>query len=144
MTDFIVDLPINRNLSDKNCLKIMVLINKLSKMVKCIFIDNITTKDAAKAFYIYIWKSHGFFNFTIFDRGRTFVSYFGDQLITKLGIKTNLSTIYHPEIDGQTEILNSIFEQYLKTYVNFLQNDWASWLFSTEFVINDHLSEITQ
>ena len=31
--------------------------------------DDITAKDAAKAFYIHIWKIHDFFNFIIFDRG---------------------------------------------------------------------------
>ena len=106
--------------------------------------DGITVKDAAKTFYTHIWKNHGFPNSIISDSGRTFVNYFWDQLITRLGMKTNLSTAYHPEIDGQTEILNSILEQYLKIYVNFLQNDWASWLPSAEFAINNHVFEITQ
>ena len=142
--DFIVDLPVNRDLWGKDCINIMVVVNRLSKMVKCIFMDGITAKDAAKAFYIHIWKNHGLPSFIISDRGRTFVSYFWDQLTTRLGIKADLSTAYHPETDGQTEILNSIFEQYLKAYVNFPQNDWASWLPSAEFVINNHVSEITQ
>ena len=122
----------------------MVVIDRLNKMVKCIPMDGITAKDAAKVFYIHIWKNHGLLNFIIFDRGRTFVSYFWNQLTTRLGIKTDFSTAYHPETDEQTEILNSIFEQYLKGYVNFLQNDWASWLPSAEFVINNHVSETTQ
>ena len=113
-------------------------------MVKCILMDGITDKDAAKAFYIHIWKNHGFLSFIIFDRGRTFVSSFWDQLTTRLGIKADRSTAYHPETDGQTEILNSILEQYFKTYVNFLQNDWVFWLLSAEFVINNHVSETTQ
>ena len=142
--DFIVDLPVNRDLWGKDCINIMVIINKLSKMVKCVFMDGITAKDAAKAFYIHIWKNHGFLNFIIFYRGRTFVSYFLDQLITRFGIKTDLSTVYHPETDGQTEILNSIFEQYFRAYVNFLKNDWVFWLLSAEFVINNHVSETTQ
>ena len=122
----------------------MVVIDRLSKMVKCIPMDGITAKDAAKAFYIHIWKNHGLPNFIISDRGRTFVSYFWDQLTTRFGIKADFSTAYHPETDGRTEILNSFFEQYLRAYVNFLQNDWASWLPSAEFVINNHASETTQ
>ena len=113
-------------------------------MVKCIFLDGITIKDAAKAFYIHIWKNHGLLSSIIFDRGRTFGSYFWDQLITRLGIKADFSTAYHPETNGQTEILNSILEQYLKAYVNFLQNGWAFWLPSAEFVINNHVSETAQ
>ena len=76
--------------------------------------DGITAKDAAKAFYTHIGKNHGLLNFIISDRGRTFVNYFWDQLTTRLGIKTEFSTAYHPETDGRTEILNSILEQYLK------------------------------
>ena len=142
--DFIVDLPVNKDLWGKDCINIMVIINRLNKMVKCISMDGITAKDAAKAFYTHIWKNHGLPNSIISDRGRTFVSYFWDQLTTRLRIKTNLSTAYHPETDGQTEILNFILEQYLRAYVNFLQNDWASWLPTAEFAINNHASEITQ
>ena len=142
--DFIVDLPVSRDLWGKDCINITVIVDRLSKIVKCIFMDGITVKDAAKAFYIHIWKNHGLFSFIISDRGRTFVSYFWDQLTTRLEIKADLSTAYHPESDGQTEILNSILEQYLKAYVNFLQKVRGSWLPSTEFIINNHVSEITQ
>ena len=98
--DFIVDLPINRDLWGKDCINIMVIVDRLSKMVKYIFMDGITVKDAAKTFYIHIWKNHRLFSSIIFDRGRTFVSYFWDQLITRLGIKTDFSTVYHPKTDG--------------------------------------------
>ena len=142
--DLIIDLPVSRDLWGKDCINIMVIVDRLSKMVKCIFMDGITAKDAAKAFYIHVWKDHGLPNFIIFDRGRPFVSHFWEQLTTRLGISADLSTVYHPKTDGQTEIMNSVFEQYLRIYVNYLQNDWAFWLPSTEFVINNHVSETTQ
>ena len=67
--DFIVDLPVNRDLWGRKYINIMVIIDKLSKMVKCIFMDGITVKNAAKAFYTHIWKNHGLFSFIIFYRG---------------------------------------------------------------------------
>ena len=67
--------------------------------------------------------------------------YFLEKLITKLRISTDLSTVYHLKNDGLTEIMNSVFEQYLKTYVNNTQNDWAFWLPTTEFIINNHVSK---
>ena len=97
-----------------------------------------------RAFYIHVWKDHGLPSFIISDRGRSFVSHFWEQLITRLGISADLSTAYHPKTDGQTEIMNFVLEQYLRTYVNYFQNDWAFWLPSTEFVINNHASEMTQ
>ena len=94
------------------------MVNRLSKMVKCVFMDGITAKDAAKVFYIHVWKNHGLFNFIIFDRRRPFVNHFCEQLFTRLRISADFFTTYHPEIDGQTEIMNSVFEQNFKTYVN--------------------------
>ena len=142
--DFIIDLPVNRDLWGRDCINIMVIIDRLSKTVKYILMDGITAKDAARAFYIHVWKDHGLPSFIIFDRGRPFVSHFWEQLITRLGISADLSTAYHPETDGQTEIMNSVFEQYLRAYMNYFQNDWAFWLPSAEFVINNHASETTQ
>ena len=118
--------------------------DRLSKMVKCIFMDGITAKDAARAFYIHVWKDHGLPNFIISDRGRPFVYHLWEQSTTRLGISANLSTTYHPKTDGQTEIMNFVLEQYLRAYVNYLQDDWAFWLPSTEFVINNHASKTTQ
>ena len=142
--DFIIDFPVNRDFWGKNCINIIVIMDRLSKIVKFILMDGITANDAAKAFYIHVWKNHGFPNFIIFDRGRPFVNYVWEQLITRLGISADLSTVYHPKIDGQTEIMNFVFEQYFRTYMNYFQNDWAFWLPSAEFIMNNHASETTQ
>ena len=55
--DFIVDFPVSRDFWGKNCINIMVIMDRLSKMVKCIFMDGITAKDAARAFYI-TWQRY--------------------------------------------------------------------------------------
>ena len=52
--DFIIDFPVNRNFSGKNCIDIMVIMDRLNKMVKCIPMDGITVKNAAKVFYIHV------------------------------------------------------------------------------------------
>ena len=66
--DFIIDLPVNRDLWGKNCINIMVVVDSLSKMVKYILINEITAKDATIAFYIHVWKDHGLPSFIISDR----------------------------------------------------------------------------
>ena len=142
--DFIIDFPINSDLWGKDCINIMVMVNRLSKMVKCIPMDGITTKNAAKAFYIHVWKNNGLPKSIISDRKRPFVNNFWEQLTTRLRISADISTAYHPETDGQTEIMNSVLEQYLRAYINYFQNDWAFWLPSAEFAINNHASETTQ
>jgi len=37
--------------------------------------------------------------------------------------------------------MNAVMEQYLQSYVNYLQDDWADWLPITEFASNNHTSE---
>ena len=122
----------------------MVMVNRLNKIIKYIFINVITAKDAVKTFYSHVWKDHGLFNFIIFGRGRPFVSHFWEHLITRVKISINLSTVYHPETDGHTEIMNLVFEQYFKAYVNYYQNDSVFRLPSAEFIINNHASETTE
>ena len=134
--DFTIDFAVNPDfLKKKNCINTMVIMDRLNKMVKCIFMDGLTIKSSARAFYIHVWKNYGLLKFIISNLGRPVVNHFWEQLITKLRISTNFSTIYHPEIDGQTEIRNSVFEQYFKIYMNFSQDDWVFWLPPTEFVI---------
>jgi hypothetical protein len=65
------------------------------------------------------------------------------DLLKLLGIKSNASTAYHPQTDGQTEHVNQNIEQYLRVFTNFLQDDWADWLTLVEFNHNDQVSKTT-
>ena len=56
---------------------------------------------------------------------------------TSLGIKTALSTTYHPQSDGQTEQVNQEVELYLRNFCNHRQMDWAKWLPYAEFTLNN-------
>jgi hypothetical protein len=53
------------------------------------------------------------------------------------------SSAYYSKTNGQTKRINAIFEQYLKTYMNFRQNDWVDWLPLAEFASNNAVSETT-
>ena len=77
-------------------------------------------------------------------RGSLFTSKFWKSLCTLWGIKVKLSTAFHPQTDGQTEKANGVMEQYLRAYINYLQDDWADWLPHAEFAANNHASETTR
>lgn len=47
-----------------------------------------------------------------------------------------MSTAFHPETDGQTEIANQALKAYLRCYVNFEQDNWAEMLPIAEFEAN--------
>lgn len=53
-----------------------------------------------------------------------------------LKIEHRLSTAFHSQTDGQTEEQNSTLEQYLQSYVNYQQDNWALLLPLAEFVYN--------
>jgi hypothetical protein len=47
-----------------------------------------------------------------------------------------MSTIYHPQIDGQSEKTNQHVETALRIYCNYQQDDWAHWLPIVQYAIN--------
>jgi len=65
------------------------------------------------------------------------------SLCKRLKIKANLSTAYHPEIDGQSERANQDVERGLRTYCNYMQDDWAKWLPMVEFSDNSNTFSAT-
>jgi len=54
-----------------------------------------------------------------------------------LGIKTKLSTSYHPQTDRQIERINQELEQYLRFFIDYKQKDWPEWLVLAEFAVNN-------
>ena len=60
-----------------------------------------------------------------------------------LGIKSKLSTAFHPETDGQTKRVNQTIEQYLRHYYSWKQDDSNELLPIAEFAYNSAKSETT-
>ena len=90
-----------------------------------------------------IFRLHGLPKTVVSDRGTQFIAKFWKGLCKILKIEALLSTPYHPETDGQTARMNAILEQYLRAYINYLQDDWEAWLHMAEFAANNQASETT-
>jgi len=137
--DFVVQLP-KSNRYDA----VMTVTDRLTKMkhlIPCYTTCN--AEDAATLFLQHVWKLHGLPNSVVSDRGPQFTSEFWKHLNYRLKIKALLSTAFHPETDGQSERTNAVLEQYLRAYVNYLQDDWYHWLPLAEFALNSARSEST-
>ena len=52
------------------------------------------------------------------DEGAQFTAQFLRQLMGLLEVQLRLSTLYHPQSNGQMEQVNQILEQYLHCYIN--------------------------
>ena len=61
-----------------------------------------------------------------------------------LGIKTKLSTAFHPQTDGQTERMNQELEQYLWFFIEHRQKDWLEWLAAADSAVNNKVHTATK
>ena len=97
----------------------------------------INALDLAEVIIDMVVCHHGLSDSIITDRGSLFTSKFWSSLCYFLGIKRRISTAFYPQIDSQTKRQNSTIEAYLRTLVNFEQNDWAKVLQIAEFAYNN-------
>lgn len=56
-------------------------------------------------------KIHGMPRSLIFDRDPLFISGFWQELFKLSGTRLKMSSAYHPQMDGQTMVLNRVIEQ---------------------------------
>eukprot|EP00253_Pinus_taeda_P015377 PITA_15377 len=75
------------------------------------------------------------------DRDVKFISKFWKELFVGLGIELAFSKTYHPWTDGQTERVNRILEDMLRSYVMHQQWKWEEYLPLVEFTYNNGYEE---
>jgi len=138
--DFITKLPV---VAGKDA--ILVVCNRLSKMTHFVATTEGTSAEGlARLFRDNVWKLHGLPESVVSDRGPQFAAELTKELNRMLGIKTKLSTAFHPQTDGQTERMNQELEQYLRFFVEHRQKDWPEWLAAAEFAVNNKVHMATK
>ena len=106
MVDFIMKLPV---VAGKDA--ILVICNRLSKMTHFVATTEGTSAEGlARLFSDNIWKLYGLPESVVSDQGPQFVAELTRELNRMLGIETRLSTVFHPQTDGQIEHMNQELE----------------------------------
>jgi hypothetical protein len=90
----------------------------------------------AQIFVDNIFKLHGMPNSIVSDTDPTFTSNFWQELLKLQGTQLHLSIAYHPETDGQIEVVNKCLETYLRCFAFERQNQWDQWLPLVEWWYN--------
>ena len=55
-----------------------------------------------------------------------------------------MSSTYHPQTDGQTEVVNKSLEHYLRSFSADKPTEWAEWLYLAEFWFNTNYHTATK
>ena len=97
----------------------------------------LTSKDMAQLLLYNLYKRFGLPDKIISDQGPQFASKAFTELLKLLGIKSALSTAYHPQTDGTTEQTNQEIEAYLSIYCASQPEEWPRALSTLKFTYNN-------
>jgi len=117
LADFITKLPLAQGYDS-----ILVVVDQLTKIAYFIPTTEKTSAEGlARLFRDNVWKLHGLPKSIISDRGSQFAAGIMRELNGMLEIESKLSTVFHPQTDGQTERVNQELEQYLRIFIDHRQ-----------------------
>lgn len=113
---------------------ILVVVDRYTKMVQYLPVTKkINAAQLEKLIYKEIFLWYGAPDSIVTHRGSVFTSAFWSQVCYLTKVKLRLSTVFHPQTDGQTEQQNQTLEHYLSVYCCKQQDNWAELLFVAEF-----------
>jgi hypothetical protein len=122
--DFIPELPECEGYDN-----VLVIVDKLTKYA--IFIPTTTTiteKGTAELFFQHVISQYGIPRQVITDRDIRWKGEFWREICDRMGMTRALTTAYHPQADGQTEIMNQSLEISLRAYIGPKRDNWVGSL----------------
>jgi len=132
--DFIEGLPRSNGKT-----VIWVIVDRLTKTGHFIALSHpYSAQSLVPIFLDNIFKLHGFPATITSDRDPIFISNFWKAFLNAQGVSLQTSTAYHPQTDGQTEVLNRCLETYLRCFCTDAPADWVSYLALAEWWYNSN------
>lgn len=94
---------------------ILVVVDRFSKYAHFMALKHpFSAQQVAQILLDQVVKLHGLPKTIVSGRDKIFSSSFWTHLLKLLGTKLNLSTAYHPQMDGQSERVNQCVEMYFR------------------------------
>ena len=103
------------------------------------FLPCFKTSDAShisKNYFNVIVRLHGIPKTIVSNRDVKFISYFWKTLGYLMGAKLKFSTAFHPQTDGQTEVVNRTMGNLLRFLIQEHHGNWDKLLVQIEFAYN--------
>jgi hypothetical protein len=92
-----------------------------------------TATSVARAFFDGIVRLHGFPSSIVSDRDLVFTGNVWRDLFGLAGIKLRMSTVFHPQTDSQSEVVNTVIAMYLHCVTGDRPRSWVDWLSWAEY-----------
>jgi len=116
---------------------ILVVVDRLNKYCHFIPLCHLYTAKVVDAcFCEEIVRLHGMPRSIISDRDPLFLSAFWQELLKLSQTRLRMSTFYHPQTDGQTEVVNRCLEVYLRYFAHEQPRNWSKFLLWAEYSFN--------
>jgi hypothetical protein len=130
--DFIEGLP---KVGGKSV--ILTVVDRFSKYAHFIALGHpYTAASVARAFCGGIIRLHGFPASIVSDRDPMFTGHVWRDLFRMVGVKLRFSTAFHPQTDGQSEVVNKVIAMYLRCVTGDRPRAWVDWLAWAEYCYN--------
>ena len=97
----------------------------------------LTEEGAGEILLNQLYRRFGLPDSIISDRDPRFTARAFQELLRLLGIKSKLTTAFHPQSDGTTERFNQEIEAYLGIYCSSNPTGWHKKIGTTEFMHNN-------
>ena len=122
---------------------ILVFVDRFSKMTHLVPVHaTVTAAETAVYFIDVVFRNHGLPENIVSDRDPRFTSAFWTSLFELLGTKLQMSTAAHSETDEQTERVNRVLEDVLRSYATSFTS-WSTFLPLAEFALNNDVHAST-
>ncbi|WVZ49645.1 hypothetical protein U9M48_000985 [Paspalum notatum var. saurae] len=116
---------------------ILTVVDRFSKYAHFIALGHpYTAASVARAFFDSIVRLHGFSSSIVSDRDPVFTGSFWHDLFRMAGVKLRMSTAFHPQMDGQSEVVNKAITMYLRCLTGDRPRAWVDWLPWAEYCYN--------
>ena len=130
--DFIEGLP---KVAGKSV--ILTVVDRFSKYAHFIALGHpYTATSVARAFFDGIVRLHGFPLSIVSDRDPVFTGHVWRDIFKMAGVQLRMSTAFHPQTDGQSEVVNKVIAMYLRCVTGDRPRAWVDWLSWAEYCYN--------
>jgi transposase InsO family protein len=138
--DFITQLPIS-TVGTEEYNAILTIVDRYTKMAIFLpVLDTINAAEMAEILHREVELRYGCPSGVVSDRDSKITSKFWAEICHHSFIKRRMSTAFHPQTDGQTEVLNRIVEGYLRAFTSLEQMNWAKLLPTAAFAYNNSMN----